>query len=122
MQSGVSRIHNDYVTSKELSEKILKKRRRGLIRRLMAFFILLALIVGSLYSVILSQHQQLEAVHQQKLLKSKELASATQQKKSLEHQIKLLHNKDYIGELARENYFMSKKGEIIFASSKNGEH
>lgn len=119
---GVSRIHNDYVTSQELSEKIRRKRRRGLIRRLLAFAILLAFCIGSLSTIIHSQHEKMGVIQQQKLEASKQLASAASEEKSLQRQIKLLHNKDYIGELAREKYLMSKKGEIIFASPNSNEH
>lgn len=119
---GVSVIHNDFVTSKELSDKMRSKRRRGLIRRLMAFFILLSLAVGSLYSVIRTQEQKLSTIEQKKLQTEKSLVQVTNQQKDLNRQIKLLNNKEYIGELARQKYFMSKKGEIIFASPKTAGH
>jgi cell division protein DivIC len=61
-------------------------------------------------------------IQQQKLEANKELASAASEEKSLQRQIKLLHDKNYIGELAREKYLMSKKGEIIFASPNSNEH
>jgi cell division protein DivIC len=119
---GVSRIHNDYVTSKELSEKIRRKRRRGLIRRLLAFAILLAFCIGSLSTIIHNQYEKMGLIQQQKLQVNNQLASANSEEKSLQLQIKLLHDKNYIGELAREKYLMSKKGEIIFASPKSNEH
>ncbi|WEG12719.1 septum formation initiator family protein [Pullulanibacillus sp. KACC 23026] len=119
---GVSVIHTDYVSSKELSEKIRSKRRRGLIRRLMAFFILLSLMVGSLYSVVFSQQQKIQTLRQQKSAAKRELAKVTSEQQSLSHQVSLLHNDEYIGDLARQKYFMSKKGEIIFASPKTSEH
>lgn len=119
---GVSIIHNDYLTSKELTDKIRKKRRRGLIRRLMAFFILLSLTVGSLYSVVRTQEQKLVSIEQKKLQTEKSLAQVTSQQKELNRKIKLLNNKEYIGELARQKYFMSKKGEIIFTSPKTTGH
>lgn len=119
---GVSVIHNEFVTSKELSEKIRRKRRRGLIRRLMAFFILLSLTVGSLYSVILKQDHKLIVMQQQKLNTQQSLAKVTSQQQAFKHQIALLNNKNYIGDLARQKYYMSKKGEIIFASPNSTQH
>lgn len=119
---GVSVLHNDYVTSQELTEKLRGKRRRGLIRRLLAFFVLLCLIVGSLYSVVYSQEQKLQLVQQKRELTKKELAKVTGDQQKLQRQITLLHNDDYIGELARQKYFMSKNGEIIFASPNSQGH
>ncbi|WP_047154287.1 FtsB family cell division protein [Aneurinibacillus tyrosinisolvens] len=41
-------------------------------------------------------------------------AVVNQEKNRLELQVKRLHDNEYIGELARKNFFLSKEGEILF--------
>ncbi|MFC7394741.1 FtsB family cell division protein [Scopulibacillus cellulosilyticus] len=119
---GVTSINTDYVASKEIHEKKMRKRRKGLIRRLTVFVIILAVVVGGMVSVILSQRSQIEQKETQKEQLEKKLKDEKHNEKVYRSKVRLLHNKDYIGELARKDFLLSKKGEIIFPSHDTDKH
>ncbi|MBM7646452.1 cell division protein DivIC [Scopulibacillus daqui] len=119
---GVTPINTDYVTSKEIYERKMQKRRKGLIRRLTVFAIIMAVVVGSMVSVILSQRSQINKKETERAQLEKKLKEEKHSEKAYRSKIRLLHNDDYIGELARKDFLLSKKGEIIFPSHETDKH
>lgn len=120
--NDVAHIRTDYVQSQELYEKIKAKRRKGLIRRLIAFAVIFAIVASFMVSSILSQSNRLSGMAVQKEHLEKKLQSSKKDTKVLKQHIRLLHDKDYIGEIARRDYLLSKKGEIIFSKPDIDKH
>lgn len=58
----------------------------------------------AIYAEKVEQYEQLE----------KELKELKQSEKNLKEEIELLNNEDYVLDIARTNYFLSKEGELIF--------
>jgi cell division protein DivIC len=111
----VTRLQTNYLQSHEMNEKRKRKRRKGLIRRLVAFFAVFALVCTFMISSLISQSHQLNRVLQTKAGLTKQLDQSKLQAGQLKKRIKLLHDKKYIGEIARRDYLLSNKGEIIFS-------
>lgn len=115
----VAHIRSDYTHELQHMDELRRKRRIGLIRRLSAFFILMLLVIGSMVSVLDSRMEQLDAKKQNKEQLQAKLDDAKQHQTALNREIKLLHDMDYIGQLARKDYFLSDDNEIIFSSVEN---
>lgn len=121
-RSRVAQIRPEYVRSKEIYEKKRKKRKRGLVRRLAAFAILFTFIVAGMVTTLSHQSSKINQKEAQKTQLAKKLDESVKKEKSLKHKITLLHNKDYIGELARKEFLLSKDGEVIFSSPGSDNH
>lgn len=126
-QSGAQRVthlRTEYVQSREIAEKRNIKRRRGLIRRLTAFAVIFTVACSAMLSVLNAQGRQLDqAVSRQSSLE-KQISASQDDVAQLKERIQRLHDKKYIGEIARRDYLMSDsdKGEIIFSKPAQEEH
>ncbi|GEN34559.1 hypothetical protein ADA01nite_20190 [Aneurinibacillus danicus] len=61
-----------------------------------------------------SQSQQLADKQRELTDLQRQVTKVQEEQKQLELQVKRMNDKEYIGELARKNFFLSKEGEIIF--------
>ncbi len=110
----VATIENSYVRQQEIQGMIDHKRKKRLFRRLMAFGTLAAVITFLLVSTFISQTSQLEAKQIEKSKLHASLKDLKGKESSLKEEIVQLNDDDYIAKLARKDYFLSDKGEIIF--------
>lgn len=110
LQESTSR----YVQEKAVYEKIKKRRRRGLIRRLVAYTILAFALSATFISVYLSQNNLLQEKVEEHEALEQELANAKSMKSDLKEEVNKLQDPEYISEIARKEFFLSKEGEIIF--------
>ncbi|WP_188698010.1 FtsB family cell division protein [Pullulanibacillus camelliae] len=115
-------IRKDYIASKEVYDKALNRRKRNLIKRLVVFAVFLILMISGFVSVFHSQSQQKEKVEANNQQLHQQLTDVQKQQKHLTQQVKLLHDDDYLSKIARSEYYMSKNGEIIFASPEKDKH
>jgi cell division protein DivIC len=117
-KNNVTKLQSSYVLAQEEKEKKASKRRRIVVVR----FTFLSAILMALSSVFLyalhSQSADIEAKIEDKKKLEQKLETLEKQQKRLEEEIKKLHDDDYIAELARKKYFLSKEGEIIFTVPK----
>lgn len=113
-RKALQEAHLQYIRESEVLEKIKKRRRRGLYRRLFAYGILALVVTGAFISIFVSQHELLQEKQQKKERLEQELIQANQVELELRDEITRLNDYDYIGEIARRDFFFSKKGETIF--------
>ncbi|RYL88192.1 DivIC [Sporolactobacillus sp. THM7-4] len=118
----VTQIQTDYVQSQELIRKRKIKRRRGLIRRLAAFALVFTVVCFLMVSSLVSQSNKLNTAVAQKTDLQKKLKASSDDARQLKQRIRLLHDKQYIGEIARRDYLLSGKGEIIFSKPDHNKH
>jgi cell division protein DivIC len=85
-----------------------RKRRMRLLQIIVVLFLSWA---GYTYY---SQSQQLAEKQRELADLQRQVTKVQDEKKGLELQVKRMNDKEYIGELARKNFFLSKQGEIIF--------
>ncbi len=103
-----------YMQEKQVYEKIKRRRRRGLYRRLIAYSIITVILSVSFISVLFSQYELLSEKKLEKEQLEKQLEMVKEEEQNLREEIKKLNDYEYIGELARRDYFFSDEGEIIF--------
>ena len=113
-QKKVAKIETTYVQQQELSENAAARRKKKLLRRLSVFFGFALFVSYFMISSILSQASVLDEKAAQKKQLDQKLTTLKNQQKSLKQEISNLNNDEYIAKLARKEYFLSNKDEIIF--------
>ncbi len=113
-QTKLATMKSDFVSLEEEKRKKREKKRRALNRRLVVIMVLFAIALSSViylkiskekaYNKKLAQQQQLEAEYQ----------ALQEEETELSQEIVNLNSEEYIGKLARKEYYLSKPGETIF--------
>ncbi len=111
---NVTSLENNYKKQQEIATRRTSKRRKLLIRRLSVFLTLAVVITTLLISVLFSREATLKAMHKEKKELQETLATLEKEQLMLENEILKLNDDEYIAKLARSEYFLSEKGEIIF--------
>ncbi|MEB2631697.1 septum formation initiator family protein [Peribacillus frigoritolerans] len=117
----VAKIENPYVAQQEKKVQTVEKKKRGLMRRLTLYSVFAAVFLIFAVSTLITQNVALdEKVQQKQELKGK-LAGLKKDETLLKEEIVKLNDDDYIAKIARRDYFLSEKGEIIFTLPKGKE-
>ncbi|WP_169057700.1 FtsB family cell division protein [Bacillus pumilus] len=111
---NIAQIQNDYQKQMEQQAQRLKRKRRGLLRRLTVFGVIVLMFAVLVTSALWSQSYSLKEKEEKKVALEKELKQLQTKQEDISDEIKKLKSKEYVLELARRDYYMSKKGEKIF--------
>lgn len=111
---NIAQIQNDYQKQMEQQAQRLKRKRRGLLRRLTVFGVVVLMFAVLVTSALWSQSSLLKEKEEKKVALEKELKQLQTKQEDISDEIKKLKSKEYVLELARRDYYMSKKGEKIF--------
>ncbi|WP_160725668.1 FtsB family cell division protein [Bacillus sp. USDA818B3_A] len=114
LKRNVSRIQTTYVEQQEYAEIASARKKKLVLRRLSVFFVLASLLTYLMISNYLSQTAKLDAKLAQKKKLEHQLTDLKKQESLLREDIVKLNDDDYIGKLARKEYFFSEKNEVIF--------
>lgn len=112
--SRVREMDNHYIQQKEMEMELTARRRRGLFRRLSVLAIIAVALTCLGFVTILSQVSTLEEKNQEKLALEEELESLGKEEKQLHEDIKNYNDTDYIAEIARRDYYLTRPGETLF--------
>ncbi|MFB5284830.1 MULTISPECIES: septum formation initiator family protein [Peribacillus] len=118
---NVTKMENEYVAQQEKKAQSMKKKKRGLRRRLTLYGICLFVFFIFAVVTIVSQNAALDEKAQQKEKIDNELATLKKEEKVLKEEIVKLNDDEYIAKIVRRDYFLSEEGEIIFNLPKNNE-
>ncbi|WP_433746136.1 FtsB family cell division protein [Falsibacillus pallidus] len=110
----VTSMQNPYVKQHERNTQAASKRRKLLIRRLSVFALIAAAATWFMLSSLVSQKERLEEKRAEKAKVEQNLSQLKRKESILKDEIIKLNDPDYIAKLARSEYFLSDKGEIIF--------
>jgi len=113
-KQNVTRLQSSYIENQSVKEKALAKRRKGLIRRIIAFSIIGLVFSYGMITTILSQQANIEKNLEEKQQLEGEIAKLQEEQVVLEEEIVKLNDDEYIAKIARRDYFLSEEGEIIF--------
>src|SRR5690625_5532113 len=91
-----------------------KRKKQRLVRRLVLFSVIVLLAVGSLTTYHVNQRILHAEKNEQYQQLKKQMTSLENEEKNYQEEISLLNNEEYVLEIARTNYFLSKEGELIF--------
>ena len=110
----VAKIQSTYVEQTEHNQQKQKRRQRGLKRRLIVFAVITTVLSVLTVSTLLSQSAAIEKKEEAKQDIENTLLSLEKEQKLLEEEILKLNDDEYIAKIARRDYFLSNKGEVIF--------
>ncbi|MEH7383957.1 septum formation initiator family protein [Bacillus sp. JJ1521] len=113
-KKNVTQLQSTYMEEYKEQEQALHVKRKGLIRRLIAFFVLVAIISYGLISMVVSQHKTMNEKAAKKEELQEQLTSLKDEQVVLEEEVVKLNSDEYIEKIIRRDYFLSKEGEIIF--------
>ena len=108
------KLNNDNIDAANKEAKRLAKMRVARNRRLAVFFVMALFVIGFLGKTLMNQNERLEEKRQILKEREEELVEALETQELLKLQIAKLDDDEYITKLARKEYFLSEKGEIIF--------
>lgn len=110
----VREIESQYVNKHDRAMQRQQLRKRRLIQRLVTIGIIFTVV----FAVLISYHVKQRTLYAEKVSEREalttEMAELEKEKKSLLEEIDLLNDEEYILDIARTNYFLSKEGELIF--------
>lgn len=117
----VASIHTEYVQS--LQQKVDRKKARKvrLYRRLAVLSIAAILVLSVLTHTFIDQKKMLTLKKQEHEELLVELEALEDEQNSLTGQLAKLNDDEYIAKLARQEYFLSDKNEIIFSMPNKKE-
>ncbi|RFU62653.1 FtsB family cell division protein [Peribacillus glennii] len=118
---NVAKIESPYVHQQEKKVQAGVNKRRGLVRRLTLYAVCAAILSVLAVSALISQAAALEEKEQKKEHLQQKLAELKRHEDLLNEEIVKLNDDEYIAKLARRDYFLSDKGEIIFNLPKKKE-
>ncbi|SDI12339.1 cell division protein DivIC [Alteribacillus persepolensis] len=114
----VTKINESYVQEKEQEQARLQeaytKKRRGLVRRLTALSAV-GVIIAVIFTVLLvSQWSTLEAKKSERAELEAQLEDLKAEESRLQEEVQNYQDLDYIAEVARRDYYLTKPGETLF--------
>ena len=112
--NNVRRIKSDYVAEHEAIQEKLARRRKGIIRRLTAVTLGVFMFIGFATYTIYNQGAFIQEQQAEKNRLEEELQVLQQEEEELSDVIKNLYDPDYIAEIARRDFYLTKPGETLF--------
>ena len=107
-------INQSYMNQQKQQSLISQRKKKALIRRLAAFSILAATVFITLFTTMYFQSKALAEKEEQLKQVQSEFVELEETQKVLKEEIRKLQDEEYIGKYARQEYFLSDEGEIIF--------
>ena len=114
MDKKVEQIGNQY-TSQRNKQKQRNKMKMRIVRRRITVFggILLAIILMLIIVLVLQKQSNSEDAAERKH-KEEQFQKQQDEEIALKEKLNNLNDKDYIEKIARDDYYLSNKGEVIF--------
>lgn len=110
----VTKIKSSYVDRYNQEMERKQRRKKQLLQRLVGVTSAFVLILGVMTFYHFDQRAKFADKEQQSDSLMQEVGDLHKEKQSLQEEIALLKDEEYVLDIARTNYFLSKKGELIF--------
>lgn len=111
----VASIETEYVRSLQKKEMWRNKQKKRLRKKMFLYALVAFVVFGGLTNMYIQQQQTLEKKEQEKVETLAKLEEVKDEQALLKRQLVKLDDEEYIAKLARKEYFLSDKNEIIFS-------
>lgn len=111
-------LNQSYLNYQEQQSIYAKRKKKMLIRRLTVFFVFVAIILFVFIQAFVTQSQTLTEKEEQLKDVQAQYKELKENQKILKEEITKLQDDEYIGKYARQEYYLSDDGEIIFSVPK----
>lgn len=118
-RENVKRMESTYMDHYDMKVERMKRRKKRFIRRFSLVSIIMLASFAFLFTYHLNQREifaETEAAYE---ALSAQMDGLVAEEEALLEEIELLKDEDYVLDIARSSYFLSKKGEIIFQIDKD---
>ncbi|WP_100374392.1 FtsB family cell division protein [Bacillus sp. FJAT-45037] len=112
--STVREMDSKYIREREEELKFEAKKRRGLVRRLSVLGALAFIFLCVASVTFYAQASSISEKQTEKVALEQELKILETEEQRLEQEIINYNDLDYIAEIARRDYYLSKPGETLF--------
>lgn len=113
-QAEIKKMNTSFVSQYDAKKKAQITWRKGLYRRLTAMAIGFGLLFTIMFMAYFSMQSQKADLATELAELDAEKTQLVKEEANLKEEIELLNDKDYMLDLARSQYFLSKKGELLF--------
>ncbi|MBU9710174.1 FtsB family cell division protein [Evansella tamaricis] len=120
-RSNVRKLSSDYMNRQVLLQEHKVRRRKGLIRRLTVFGFVFIMILTFAGVTMFNQNAILAELNGKKSDLENELLYLQEQERNLAEEIDLLQDPEYIAEIARRDFFLTKPGETLFQLPRSSQ-
>ncbi|WP_349409076.1 FtsB family cell division protein [Pseudalkalibacillus sp. SCS-8] len=117
----VTALNENFMNEEKLKSERARRRKKGLVRRLVVFGVLVVIMFAVMITTLTSQASVIAEKKEEKQKVEQRLEEVKNEKAQLTEEVNKLQDPDYIGEVARRDYNMSKPGETIFKLPKKKE-
>jgi len=117
----IPKIKSAYMNQYDAQQERARRRKKQLWRRLVVVSMAFLVVFGVMITYHLKQRAQYSEIEQEYEELNDKMVGLEKQKDSLLEEIDLLNDEEYILDIARTNYFLSKKGELIFQTDDQDE-
>lgn len=114
-RSRVPILNETYKSYQEQHSIYIKRRKKLLIRRLTLFFVFVAIVSYTLIKTLYTQASVLNEKQDQLKEVQAEYNQIKENQEILKENITKLQDDEYVGKYARQEYYLSDEGEIIFS-------
>ncbi|MEN0647529.1 septum formation initiator family protein [Caldifermentibacillus hisashii] len=108
-------LNETYKSHQEQHSIYIKRRKKLLIRRLTLFFVFVAIVSYTLIKTLYTQASVLNEKQDQLKEVQAEYNQIKENQEILKENITKLQDDEYVGKYARQEYYLSDEGEIIFS-------
>ncbi|TVP86307.1 MAG: septum formation initiator family protein [Alkalicoccus sp.] len=117
----VRRLTSEYIEHQERQKEERERRMKGVKRRLSVFGGFLGAFIIFAVITLFQQHSAIQDQEHENSQLELQLADIKDEEEALEEKVEALHDPEYIAELARRDFFMSKPGETLFQLPRSQE-
>ncbi|WP_252505042.1 septum formation initiator family protein [Sporosarcina sp. Marseille-Q4943] len=115
----VASIETEYIRSLRKKEMWRNTQKKRLQKKLFIYAVIAFAVLGGMTKMYIQQKQTLQEIEQEKVETLAKLEEVKEEQELLKKQLVKLDDDDYIAKLARKEYFLSDKNEIIFTVPEN---
>lgn len=110
----ITKIKSAYMNQYDAQQERMRRRKKRLWQRLIVVGLAFLVTFGVMFTYHIKQRAQYAKIESKYEQLTDEMTDLEKREKALLEEIDLLNDEEYILDIARSNYFLSKKGELIF--------
>lgn len=110
----VTKLRTDYLNDEREKQQNFVMKRRKLIRRLTGVGICAAIFFTVIITTLFNQSTDIETRLEKKQMLESKLIELKEQEKLQRNEIMKLNDEEYVAKIARDEFFFSDEGEVIF--------
>lgn len=114
MSNNIENIGNQYTSEKNKKKQRHQMKMRVVKKRIALFAGIMLAVIIVLSIMLVAQKHRNDTDAEERKHKEEQFQKQQNEEIALKEQLNNLNDKDYIEKIARDDYYLSNKGEVIF--------